>query len=161
MGGLTVPFYVWSYLYNHKGAEMWTIFIPLAWFVSISMSRLYLVSTASWFCYTRGQLLTWLYFQGVHSPADCLCGFVLGAGIFWWYEAWDIGNQLEEFLHESPFAVHTVLSLTLLSMFVYPRPDYWVSSFGDTYVRQCECDGENHTENLHTGRLLSGCWPGR
>ena len=43
MGGLTVPFYVWSYFYFYGGAGLWTVVFPLCWFVSISLSRLYLV----------------------------------------------------------------------------------------------------------------------
>lgn len=72
--------------------------------------------------------------QGAHSPLDCAAGLVLGGVILGWYLMFDMGTRLDQWMDTSHHVVEITWALVAASLYIYPRPDYWVSSFGDTYV---------------------------
>lgn len=72
--------------------------------------------------------------QGAHSPLDCQAGFLLGVAIMLWWWASNVGSAIEGWMGSSAYVVEVAWLATFLALYLYPRPAYWVSSFGDTAI---------------------------
>ena len=54
---------------------------------------------------------------------DCITGFLLGAGILWWFTSADMGARTETWLQNSPHSMLVTWAAVAASMYIYPRPD--------------------------------------
>jgi hypothetical protein len=109
MAAISMPMYI---LFLAPAGHFYPLLpIALAWFVLMTLSRVYL---------------------GVHSLPDIYVGLVFGFMILCFHCAF--GTALDTFLVSSSWAPVAIFSFAMFLIAIYPAPEKWTTAFGDTVL---------------------------